>query len=39
MVSGAKIYVPSFMKIGWGIQKLLDTQTADLVSLLLFFSK
>jgi hypothetical protein len=28
MGSGAMIYIPSFMKIGSGIQKLIDTQTA-----------
>jgi hypothetical protein len=44
MGSGAMIYIPSFMKIGSGIQKLIrgNTQTqrqqGDLISLL-FFSK
>jgi hypothetical protein len=45
MGSGAVLYVPSFIKIGWGIQKLIvgDTQThthrqqRDLISLLYFF--
>jgi hypothetical protein len=42
MGAGAMIYIPSFMKIGSGIQKLLGgTQThrqqGDLISLLLFF--
>jgi hypothetical protein len=43
MGSGAVIYVPSFIKIGSGIQKLIggDTQTyrqqRDLISLLYFF--
>jgi hypothetical protein len=35
MGSGAMIYIPSFIKIGVGIQKL----HGDLVSLFLFFSK
>jgi hypothetical protein len=46
MGSGAVIYVPTFLKIGSGIQKLVggDTQThtqttSDLISLLYFFSK
>jgi hypothetical protein len=43
MSSGAVIYVPSFIKIGSGIQKLIGgyTQThrqqRDLISLILFF--
>jgi hypothetical protein len=43
MGSGAMIYIPSFIKNGSGIQKLIcgDTQThrehGDLISLLLFF--
>jgi hypothetical protein len=45
MGSGAVIYVPSFVKIGSGVQKLIrgDTQThthgqqRDLISLLYFF--
>jgi hypothetical protein len=45
MGSGAVIYVPSFIKIGSGVQKLIgeDTQThthrqqRDLISLLYFF--
>jgi hypothetical protein len=43
MGSGATIYIPSFIKIGSGIKKLIkgDTQThrqhGDLISLLLFF--
>jgi hypothetical protein len=43
MGSGTTIYIPSFIKIGSGIQNLLggDTQThrkqGDLISLLLFF--
>jgi hypothetical protein len=41
MGSGVVIYVPSFIKIGSGIQKLIgeDTQTqhGDLISLLIFF--
>jgi hypothetical protein len=45
MGSGAMIYIPSFRKIGSGIQKLIcghsDTQThrqrGDLISLLIFF--
>jgi hypothetical protein len=42
MGSGAMIYIPSFMKIGPGVQKLLkrDTQTHrqhdDLISILVF---
>jgi hypothetical protein len=42
MGSGAMIYIPSFIKIGSGIQKLIgrDTQTnrqhGDLISVLLF---
>jgi hypothetical protein len=45
MDSGAMIYVPSFIKIGSGIQKLIggDSQTkreyGDRISLLSFFSK
>jgi hypothetical protein len=43
MGSGAMIYVPSFIKIGTGTQKLIggyaDRQHADIISLLLFFSK
>jgi hypothetical protein len=48
MGSGAMIYVPSFIKIGSGIPKLIggeDTQThphkqqRDLISLLYFFFK
>jgi hypothetical protein len=45
MGSGAMICVPSFIKIGSGIQKLIrgDTQThrqhGDLISILLFFNK
>jgi hypothetical protein len=43
MGSGAMTYIPSFLKIGSGIQKLIggytDTQTGELISLLLFFSK
>jgi hypothetical protein len=45
MGSGAMIYIPSFITIGSGIQRLVggDTQTqrqhGDLISLLLFFSK
>jgi hypothetical protein len=45
MGSGAMIYVPSFIKIGGGIQKLIrgytDTaarQHGDFISLLLFFN-
>jgi hypothetical protein len=38
---GAMIYVPSFIKIGSGIQKLIwvdkHRQQGDLISLLLFF--
>jgi hypothetical protein len=41
MGSGAMIYIPSFIKIGSGIQKLkrgfTETQHDDLISLLLFF--
>jgi hypothetical protein len=43
MGSGAMIYIPGFMKIGSGIQKLIwgDTQThrqqGDLISLILYF--
>jgi hypothetical protein len=43
MGSGAMIYIPSFIKIGTGIQNLIrrDTQVhkqqGDLISLLLFF--
>jgi hypothetical protein len=43
MGSGAVIYVPSFIKTGSGVQKLIggDTQTPrqqrDLISLLYFF--
>jgi hypothetical protein len=43
MRSGAMIYIPSFIKIGSGIHKLMrgDTQTHrqqdDLISLFLFF--
>jgi hypothetical protein len=43
MGSGAMIYIPSFIQIGTGIQKLIgwDSQThrqrGDLISLLLFF--
>jgi hypothetical protein len=43
MGSGAVIYVPSFIKIGSGIQKLIggethtDRQQRDLISLLYFF--
>jgi hypothetical protein len=43
MGSGAMVYIPSFLKIGSGIQKLMggNTQThrqhGDLLSLLLFF--
>jgi hypothetical protein len=42
MCSGTIIYIPSFIKIGSGIQKLIwrNTQTAsDLISLLLIFFK
>jgi hypothetical protein len=43
MGSGAMIYVPSFIKIGSGIQKLMgggytDRQQGDLISLLYFFN-
>jgi hypothetical protein len=44
MSSGAKIYIPSFIKIGSGIQKLIegDSQTqrqhGDLISLLLLLA-
>jgi hypothetical protein len=44
MGSGAVIYVPSFIKIGSGIQKLIggihghrQRQLRDLISLILFF--
>jgi hypothetical protein len=43
MGSGAMIYVPSFIKIGSGIRKLIGVdmethrQQGDLISLLLFF--
>jgi hypothetical protein len=40
MVPGAIIYIPSFMKIGSGIQKLIrgiHRQHGDLINLLLFF--
>jgi hypothetical protein len=41
MGSGAVIYVPSFIKIGSGIQKLMrggiHRQQRDLISLLCFF--
>jgi hypothetical protein len=43
MGSGAMMYVPSLIKIGSGIQRLLrgdthtDRQHGDLISLLLFF--
>jgi hypothetical protein len=40
MGSGAVIYIPSFIKIGSGIQKLMggrDRQQRDLISLLYFF--
>jgi hypothetical protein len=45
MGSGAVIYVPSFLKIGSGVQKLMGRdihththgQQRDLISLLLFF--
>jgi hypothetical protein len=45
MGSGAVIYIPSFIKIGSGIQKLIGEETqahrqhGDLISLFLFFSK
>jgi hypothetical protein len=45
MGSGAIIYIPSFIKIGLGIQKLIrglhnhHRQHFDLISLLLIFSK
>jgi hypothetical protein len=45
MDSGATIYIPSFIKIGSGIQKLIGEnsqthrQRGDLISLLQFFSK
>jgi hypothetical protein len=42
MGSSAIIYIPSFMKIGSGIQKLIGgihRQHGDLISLFLFFSK
>jgi hypothetical protein len=40
MGSGAMIYTPSFIKIGSGIQKLIegiDTQQVGIISLLSFF--
>jgi hypothetical protein len=40
MGSGAMIYIPGFVKIASGIQKLIgggDSQRADLIRLLLFF--
>jgi hypothetical protein len=40
MGSGAVIYVPSFIKIGSGVQKVIGgihRQQGDLISLLLFF--
>jgi hypothetical protein len=39
MGSGAVIYIPSFVKIGSGVQKLIrgtDRQQGDLISLLYF---
>jgi hypothetical protein len=44
MGSGTVIYIPSFIKIGSGIQKLTGgihrhRQRGDFISLLLFFSK
>jgi hypothetical protein len=45
MDSGAMIYVPSFIKIGLGIQKLIGgdsqilKQCGDPISLILFFKK
>jgi hypothetical protein len=42
MGSGAMIYIPSFIIIGSGIQKLIrgiHRQHGDRISLLLFFSK
>jgi hypothetical protein len=41
MGSGAVIYVPSFIKIGPGIQKLthMHRQQRDLISLVYFFFK
>jgi hypothetical protein len=43
MGSGAMIYIPSFIKIGSGIQKLIGgfkyTEHGDSTSLLLFSSK
>jgi hypothetical protein len=42
MDSGAMIYIPSFIKIGSGIQNLTggtNKQQGDLISLLLFISK
>jgi hypothetical protein len=45
MDSGGMMYIPNFVKIGSGIQKLLlgytqaRRQQDDLISLLLFFSK
>jgi hypothetical protein len=42
MGSGAVIYVPSFIQIGSGIQKLIGgirRQQGDLIRTLLFFSK
>jgi hypothetical protein len=40
MGSGAKIYIPSLIKIGYGIKKLIrgiQRQRGGLISLLLFF--
>jgi hypothetical protein len=41
MGSSAMIYIPSFIKIGLGIQKLIggvgDSQQGDLISLFYFF--
>jgi hypothetical protein len=40
MGSGAVIYIPSFIKIGSGIQRLIggiSRQQGDLISLLLYF--
>jgi hypothetical protein len=43
MGSGAMIHIPSFMKIGSDIQKLMegytDTQSDDLISIILFLKK
>jgi high-affinity Fe2+/Pb2+ permease len=46
MCSGAVIYIPVFMKIGSGIQKLMEgavvethRQQGDLISLLLFYKE